>query len=138
MAPSAADTLKRYFDNGNSPDDFDLIVTGDLGIQGSAILKDLLSSQDIDISKNHADCGTMIYSPNESDTHAGGSGCGCSAVVLAADILPNLASGKLHDILFIGTGALMNSLAINQKQTIPGVAHLVRIRSVKKSDIKDC
>ena len=136
MAPSAADTLSRYFSKGHSPDEFDLIVTGDLGSEGTAILRDFMLSGGYDISKNHTDCGNMIFSPIESDTHAGGSGCGCSAVVMAADILPNIASGKLTDLLFLGTGALMNALAVNQKQTIPGIAHLVRIKGVNKSCIK--
>lgn len=136
MAPSAADTLSRYFSKEHTPEEFDLIVTGDLGSEGTAILRDLMLTNGYDISKNHVDCGNMIFSPFESDTHAGGSGCGCSAVVMAADILPNIASGKLTDILFLGTGALMNALAVNQKQTIPGIAHLVRIKGVNKINIK--
>lgn len=135
MAPSAADTLERYFkESGHTPDSFDLIATGDLGREGTAILRDLLAVQGIDITKNHVDCGCMIYSETESDTHAGGSGCGCSAVVLAADLLPNLRQGILRDILFIGTGALMNPLSLNQGQPIPGIAHLIRIRAVRKSE----
>lgn len=136
MAPSAADTLERYFTgSGTRPNAPDLIITGDLGREGTAILRDILSVRGIDIVKNHTDCGCMIFSETESDTHAGGSGCGCSAVVLAADILENIKSGALSDVLFIGTGALMNPLSLNQGQTIPGIAHLVRIRGVKKSDI---
>lgn len=134
MAPSAAETLERYFCT-NTPDDFDMIITGDLGREGSGILLDLLSSKSIDLSKNHVDCGNMIYTSKELDTHAGGSGCGCSAVVMAADIIPNLEKGVLKNILFIGTGALMNPLSINQGQTIPGIAHLVHLRSVKKESI---
>ncbi len=135
MAPSAADTLERYFSESSSPADYDMIITGDLGREGSAILKDILYTKSIDISANHTDCGNMIYDPISSDTHAGGSGCGCSAVVMAADILENVKNGILRNILFIGTGALMNTMAINQKQTIPGVAHLVHIKAVRKSDI---
>ncbi len=136
MAPSAADTLERYFsaEGVPSPEKFDLIVTGDLGREGSAILKDLLTVRNIDIVRNHADCGCMIFSEAESDTHAGGSGCGCSAVVLAADILENIRTGVLRDILFVGTGALMNPMAVNQKQSIPGIAHLVRIRGQKREE----
>jgi len=134
MAPSAADTLMRFF-SAHSPDEFDLIVTGDLGREGSGILVDLLGAHGTDISKNHVDCGTMIYSPDAQDVHAGGSGCGCSAVVLSADILENIKSGKLSDILFIGTGALMNPLSVNQGQTIPGIAHLVHIKGSKVKDI---
>ena len=137
MAPSAADTLERYFTGtGTSPDEFDLIVTGDLGREGSAILRDLLAVRGIDIVKNHTDCGCMIYSETESDTHAGGSGCGCSAVVLAADLLENIRTGVLSDILFVGTGALMNPMSVNQGQHIPGIAHLVRIRGVRRNSLR--
>ncbi|MBE6541342.1 MAG: stage V sporulation protein AD [Ruminococcaceae bacterium] len=134
MAPSAADTLERYFSSGISPDDFDMIITGDLGYEGTGILEDLLLSKNIDITKNHVDCGNMIYDES-SDTHAGGSGCGCSAVVMSADILENIKTGTVRNILFLGTGALMNTMSINQKQTIPGIAHLVHIKAAKKSDI---
>ena len=137
MAPSAADTLERYFTGTRtSPSDFDLIVTGDLGREGSAILRDLLAVRGMDLAKNHTDCGIMIFSETESDTHAGGSGCGCSAVVLAADLLENIRNGVLRDILFVGTGALMNPLSINQGQHIPGIAHLVRIRGIRRKDIR--
>ena len=136
MAPAAADTLERYFKGtGYSPESFDLIVTGDLGREGTAILHDLMAVRGIDIVKNHVDCGTMIYSERESDTHAGGSGCGCSAVVLAADLLENIRTGVLSDILFLGTGALMNPLSLNQGQHIPGIAHLVRIRGISKKSV---
>lgn len=135
MAPAAADTLSRYFSHGSSPNDFDLIITGDLGYEGSAILVDLMKTKGYDIQINHVDCGRMIYSEYESDTHAGGSGCGCSAVVMSADILENIKSGKLSNILFLATGALMNSLSANQGQTIPGIAHLVHIRAAGKENI---
>ena len=135
MAPAAADTIERYFSCGHTPDEFDLIITGDLGREGSAILKDLLKNKNIDISSNHVDCGRMIFSEYESDTHAGGSGCGCSAAVMAADILPNIMSGKIKNILFIATGALMNSLSVNQGQTIPGIAHLIHIKGTAKNEV---
>ncbi|MBP3378451.1 MAG: stage V sporulation protein AD [Clostridia bacterium] len=135
MAPSAADTLERYFRTGHSPDEFDLIVTGDLGREGSGILVDLLSSGGIDIAKNHIDCGNMIFDQSSSDTHAGGSGCGCSAVVMSADILENIRLGKISNILFLGTGALMNPLSVNQGQTIPGIAHLVHIKGASVNSI---
>lgn len=135
MAPAAADTLERYFQAGHTPEESDLIVTGDLGTEGSAILPDLLAAKGYDISERHADCGKMIFDPASSDTHAGGSGCGCSAVVLAADLLESMKKGSLRDILFVGTGALMNSLAVNQGRTIPGIAHLVRIHGTEKKQI---
>ncbi|MBE6626262.1 MAG: stage V sporulation protein AD [Ruminococcaceae bacterium] len=135
MAPSAVDTLERYFSLGHAPDEFDLIITGDLGREGSGILIDLLSARGIDISKNHVDCGNMVFEPTSSDTHAGGSGCGCSAVVMSADILENLRRGKVSDILFLGTGALMNPMSVSQGQTIPGIAHLLHIRGAEVDSI---
>ncbi|MBR6807132.1 MAG: stage V sporulation protein AD [Clostridia bacterium] len=129
MAPAAADTILRYFKlSGDAPCDFDMIVTGDLGREGSGILVDLLYSEGLDISKQHVDCGCMIYNADEADKHAGGSGCGCSAVVMASHILPNITYGKLKNVLFIGTGALMSPLVLNQGGTIPGVGHLIRFR----------
>lgn len=128
MAPSAIDTLTRYFDkSGCLPSDFDLIVTGDLGFEGSEILKDLLLKKGYDIRKNHVDCGLIIFDRNKQDVHAGGSGCGCSASVLSSTILKNLENGAIRDVLFIGTGALMSPMTLFQGEAIPGVAHLVRL-----------
>lgn len=133
MAPAAADTLTRYFRCGRRPEEFDLIATGDLGREGSAILLDLMQARGFDMTKNHTDCGKIIYGSADTDKHAGGSGCGCSAVVLAANLLSNLKVGTLRDILFLGTGALMSPLSLNQKLSIPGVAHLVRIQAVERN-----
>ena len=130
MAPSCIDTIKRYFTNSDhSPKDFDLIVTGDLGLVGSDILKELLLCEGIDIRHNHADCGLLIYDIEKQDKHSGGSGCGCSASVMAADIVKRLDTCELKDVLFIGTGALMNALTMYQGGTIPAVSHLVHLSS---------
>ena len=130
MAASAVDTLKRYFDeSGKSPDDFSAIFTGDLGYEGSGILVDFLRIEGYDISGIHEDCGLIIYDRERQDVHAGGSGCGCCATTLAAHILPSLEEGKLTDILFIATGAMMNTASIQQGLTIPGIAHLVHIKA---------
>lgn len=129
MAPAAVDTLKRYFDeSGKKPSDFSAIFTGDLGYEGSGILADLLSSDGYDISGVHHDCGLMIYDREAQDVHAGGSGCGCAATVLAAHILPEMRAGRLTDVLFMATGALMNTASLQQGLTIPGIAHLVHFR----------
>ena len=94
MAPAAADTIMRYFDEaGLSPTDFDMIVTGDLGHEGGKILCELLLSQGLDIKDQYRDCGIMIYDRKAQDKHAGGSGCGCSAVVLASHLCPMLEAG---------------------------------------------
>ena len=131
MAPAAADTILRYFSSsGYSPRDFDMIVTGDLGKEGGAILCELLYSEGLDIKKQYADCGTLIYDCDAQDKHAGGSGCGCSAVVLSSYLLPLLESGEASDILLIGTGAMMSPTSIQQGFSIPAVAHLLRFSAI--------
>lgn len=132
MAPAAADTILRYFSSGRDIKELDMIITGDLGREGSSILCDLLSTEGHDISDRHVDCGVLIYNIDADDKHAGGSGCGCSAVVMSASILKKIRSGVLHDVLFIGTGALMSPLVLNQGSTIPGIGHLLRIVGEKK------
>lgn len=128
MAPAAVDTLSRYFDESRlAPDEFSAIFTGDLGYEGSGILIDFLRARGIDIGKVHRDCGLMIYDRERQDVHAGGSGCGCSACVLQGYILDELRQGRLRDILFVATGAMMNQASLQQGLTIPGIAHLVRI-----------
>lgn len=129
MAVAAAETLLRYFKySENEPNDFDMIVTGDLGIEGGDILCELLLAEGLDIRATYNDCGIMIYDREKQDTHSGGSGCGCSAVVLASYLLPKLERGELRDILILGTGAMMSPSSINQGEAIPGIAHLLRIK----------
>ncbi|MBQ8508352.1 MAG: stage V sporulation protein AD [Clostridia bacterium] len=128
MAPAAIDTLKRYFTQSKkSPDEFSAIFTGDLGYEGSGILIDLLRAEGIDIGRVHHDCGLMIYDRERQDMHAGGSGCGCGATVLAGHILPRMRELALTDVLFVATGAMMSPGAVQQGLTIPGIAHLVHI-----------
>ena len=132
MAPAATDTLLRYFRaSGSVPDDYDLIITGDLGREGASILEDLMSSEGYDVSEVYTDCGLLIYD-EEMDKHAGGSGCGCSAVVMAAYILEKMRCGTYNNVLFIGTGALMNPVVLNQGQSIPGIGHLVHLVSEER------
>lgn len=128
MAPAAVNTLKTYFDqSGMMPADFDAIFTGDLGYEGHSIIVEKMSELGYDMSKNYNDCGLMIYDLKKQDVHSGGSGCGCSASVLSAYILPKLENGEYRDILYIATGALMSPMAILQGKSIPGIAHLIRI-----------
>lgn len=128
MAPAAADTLLRFFkDTDSTPADFDLIATGDLGYEGGDILCRLMETEGVDISGVYNDCGMMIYDRNTQDTHAGGSGCGCSASVLASYLLPKIADGSLRRVLLLGTGAMMSPQSIQQGQYIPAVAHLVSL-----------
>lgn len=128
MAPAAADLIYQHLkDFERMPEDYDKIVTGDLGVVGKEILCKLLADQGIDISNVHMDCGMEIYDDIEQDTHAGGSGCGCSAVTLAGKLMNELRSGELKRILFIPTGALLSTVSYNEGQSVPGIAHGVVI-----------
>ena len=133
MAPAAISTLSRYFKaTSTTPDDFDLILTGDLGWEGGSILTDLMLVDGYDLRGNYNDCGMLIYDRKAQDMHSGGSGCGCSAVVLASYVLPKMKRGELSDILVLGTGAMMSPSSILQGESIPAVAHLIRLRAHKK------
>ena len=124
MAPSACDTIyQNFMDFNRRPEDYDQIITGDLGYVGQTILIDLLKEKGFDITEQHMDCGIEIYDQEKQDTHAGGSGCGCSAIVLAAMILPKLRKGIWKRVLFVPTGALLSKVSFNEGQTIPGIAH---------------
>ena len=132
MAPAACDTIARNFsDFGRKPSDYDAVFTGDLGSIGQKILLDLLSEQNIQLSPIHKDCGILIYDNPSQDTHAGGSGCGCSAVVLASYILPKVVSGEWKRILFVPTGALLSKVSFNEGDSIPGLAHGVVIEHME-------
>lgn len=129
MAPAAADTILCHFkDTGRSPADYDLILTGDLGVFGFEICQELLNAEGIDIKGLSNDCGVMMYDREKQDSHAGGSGCGCSAAVLAGFIYSELSKGTLNNILFVATGALLSPTSTMQGETIPSIAHAVSIR----------
>ena len=131
MAPAALDTILRYFSlSGKRPSDFDLIVTGDLGAVGSEILREMLGERLPGAERLHTDCGLLLYDRDRRDFHSGGSGCGCSASVLAAKLLPQICRGELHDVLFLSTGALMSPSSVQQGQNITGIAHAVHISAV--------
>lgn len=130
MAPAAADTIYRFLqDTRTTPDDYDLILTGDLSAFGSEMLHQLLEQKGVTLGSKHNDCGLMMYDREKQDVHAGGSGCGCSAAVLCSYILRQMEQKQLHDVLFIGTGALMSPTTSQQGETIPGIAHLVHLVS---------
>lgn len=131
MAPAACNVIVQNLkDFERQPSDYDRIITGDLGYVGQQILWDLVSQQGYDISKNHMDCGIEIYDQKTQDTHAGGSGCGCSAVTLAAYILPLLEHGDWRRVLFVPTGALLSPTSFNEGQSVPGIAHGVVLEHV--------
>lgn len=128
MAPAAAKTLQRFFtDTLTNQDNYDLILTGDLAHVGSTLFHQLMAREGYDIQKKHADCGLMIYDRDSQQVDAGGSGCGCSATVLCSYIMQSMRDGKLNDVLFIATGALMSTVSFQQGESIPGIAHLVHL-----------
>jgi stage V sporulation protein AD len=109
------------------PEDFDLIVTGDLGQLGKELLLLLSRDEGISLGGKLTDCGTLVFDNTVQDVHCGGSGCGCSAIVLGSELLHKLRSGKLKKILFCGTGALLSPTSTQQGLSIPGVCHAVCI-----------
>ncbi len=130
MAPAAADTICRHLEDfGRKPSDYDRIITGDLGVIGKRILEEFMESRGMDISSQHMDCGIEIFNSGEQDTHAGGSGCGCSASVLTAYILPQIMRGDWKRVLFVPTGALLSTVSFNEGQSVPGIAHAVVIEA---------
>lgn len=126
MAPAAADTLSAHFsDTGRGFDDYDLVVTGDLGRLGRELLIELLDQKGVRVCEEKLfDCGCEIFSSRQ-DTHCGGSGCGCAASMLCAHILPRIRSGELRRVLFMATGALLSPTTSMQGESVPGVAHAV-------------
>lgn len=128
MAPAAAATIKRFFeDTCTVPDNYDLILTGDLGQVGSDLLHQLLEREGYHLGKKQADCGLLIYDRETQDVHAGGSGCGCSASVLCSYILPAVKDGRIKNMLFVATGALLSPTSVQQGESIPGIAHLIHL-----------
>lgn len=128
MALSAFDSISRFFEE-NNPDEFNLIMTGDLGRIGSSVLEDILCEKLTRYGKKlaslHRDAGLLLYDRDERDVHSGGSGCGCSASVLASHILPKIESGEISKMLFLSTGALMSTSSVSQGDNILGVAPLL-------------
>ena len=124
MAPAAADTIyQALHDFHKTVDDFDQIITGDLGTVGRKICLELLEENQIFLGEKHMDCGMQIFNEEEQDTHAGGSGPGCSAIVLASMILPKMKRGEWKNVLFVPTGALLSQITANESRTIPAIAH---------------
>lgn len=128
MAPAAADTILRHFkDTGFSIDDYDMIITGDLGKVGLELTNDILLENGLNIKNKFTDCGVEIFDTDQQDVHAGGSGCGCSASVFCGYLYKNILDKKLRRILLISTGALMSPTSSYQGESIPGIAHAVTI-----------
>ncbi|TCK92437.1 stage V sporulation protein AD [Natranaerovirga hydrolytica] len=128
MAPAAADTIYQHFkDLKSKPEDYDLIATGDLGVVGKSLVKKMLLEKGYELKDNFTDCGIEIYSPTAQDTHAGGSGCACSAVTLTGYFLKKMLSGELKKILLVPTGALLSTVSSNEGESVPAIAHGVVI-----------
>ena len=128
MSFAAADTIISYFEeSGESPKEFDYIVTGDLGAVGSSILRDILSKKLPAARGLHTDCGLLLYDADKKDTHSGASGCGTSAAVLSNHFLPLFEENKIEKILFLSTGALMSKSSLLQGESIFGIAPLIKI-----------
>jgi len=131
MAPAAADTLAAYFsDTGSKPEDFDLIVTGDLGLLGKDIAIELLEKKGYDVRPRMNDCGCMIFDQSQ-DVHMGGSGCGCSASVLNSHLFNSLTAGIYKKILFAATGAMLSPTSSLQGESIPSICHAICIEGAK-------
>ena len=130
MAPGAADTIYRHLiDMNRKPSDYDLILTGDLGVYGKQILIDYMKNEyGIDISNNYDDCGTILYNlKDQKEVMAGGSGPVCSALVNYSHILKLLEQGKLKRVLLVVTGALFSPTFVYQKENILSIAHAVSL-----------
>ena len=128
MAPAALSTIRAHFEDLKvSADDFDLIVTGDLGQLGKEVLLTLSQREGLGLGGKLADCGTLVFDVLEQDVHSGGSGCGCSAITLCGYLLNKLKTGKMKKILFCGTGALLSPTSTQQGLPIPGICHAVSI-----------
>ena len=128
MAPAAYATIKAHFEDLHTgPEDYDLIVTGDLGQLGKELLMQIARNDGINLGGKLTDCGTLVFDNTVQDVHCGGSGCGCSAITLCGELLNKLNCGKLKKILFCGTGALLSPTSTQQGLPIPGVSHAVCI-----------
>ena len=130
MAPAAVDTLLAHFrETGRTPEDYDCIVTGDLGLVGHRLVNELMQQEGVPLDDRYTDCGLLIFDSASQDTHAGGSGCACSAVTFCGKIYTDLLQGRLKRVLFMPTGALMSTTTSQQGESIPGIAHGVVLES---------
>jgi stage V sporulation protein AD len=128
MAPAAYSTISQNLkDLGENANYYDKIITGDLGHVGRDILIDLLKQDGYDVNNNHMDCGIAIFDQDTQDTHAGGSGCGCSAITLTGFILDKMRRKEWKRVLFVPTGALLSTVSYNEGNTVPGIAHGVML-----------
>ena len=129
FSPAAASTILHFLeDTKTTPEDYDIIFTGDLGYVGTQLLYELCEKEGVELRCRHSDCGNIIFDRNKQDVHAGGSGCGCSASVLCSYIMHRFEDRDFKNILFMSTGALMSPTSSYQGESIPGIAHLLNIK----------
>ena len=130
MAMAACDTLARHFaDTGRAPDYYDAVITGDLGQVGSDILRELMAMRGITLDARYSDCGVLIYDAKRQGVCSGGSGCGCSASVLAGYVLEQMRTGAWKRVLFAATGAMMSPTTSLQGESIPGICHAAALET---------
>lgn len=128
MAAAAVDTLLAHFrDTGRTPQDYDMIVSGDLGMVGKAVVIDMLAQAGYDMSRNYNDCGLIIFDREKQDTHSGGSGCACAGLTFCGYLYRLLQRKELKRLLFMATGALQSTLSVQQGESMPGIAHAVSL-----------
>lgn len=127
MAPAAYKTLKQHFkDLNREPNYYDLILTGDLSAYGKRIILELFKKENIELS-NYNDCGLLLYDREKQNVFAGGSGCACCALTTYGYILDKMRKKELKKVLIVATGALLSPTMIQQKESIPCIAHAISL-----------
>lgn len=127
MAPAAADTLQRHLKgHGRKVNDYNVIMTGDLGKTGFELYKKLVEKGNIDPSMNFRDAGAEFYGSDEN-FQSGASGTGCSAAIYFSDVFTKMMAGEYKRVLLIATGSLLSPLSFQQGDTIPCIAHAVEL-----------
>lgn len=135
MAPAVCDSLLAYFrESTRCLEDFDLIVTGDLGNEGSSILAHLCEDAGLSLGDRHFDCGAMMYDRRAQDTHGGASGCGCAASMLASYLLPEIRKGRYRRVMAMATGALMSPSSVQQGESILGIAPMIVLENASTAE----
>jgi stage V sporulation protein AD len=129
MAPAAFDTIRTHLsDTGRTPNDYDLILTGDLGMLGRELCKELFQQEaGYTLGDVYNDCGCLLYDVEAQDVHSGASGCGCSASVLCGYVLNGMKAHKWERVLFCPTGALHSPTSLAQGESIPAICHAICI-----------
>jgi len=132
MAPAAAKTIYEHLmHNKREAGYYDLILTGDLGKYGKEILKDYMKTEyNINLT-NYNDCGTILYDVERQPVYAGASGPVCAPLVTYSYIFEKMRKKELNRVLIVATGALMNVTMVNEKNTIPAIAHAISLEVIE-------